>query len=203
MDKKTAFDVISSGSVTTDTCLSSVFEIEHVLLKVQELNDKLTHLQGLKKYRVESADIEIKAIKEQIDQYRGLIQTTMLELEPNQKVLQFPSIGKCQRRKSPDSWKIEKQDEFLAFLESRGMKDKVLKKVKETVDLREAKKVLDALEKEGVSIPGVSKEEGSDSLSVTFEKSQKVSKITTMPGKKSSETSLKPEPKQELNELEV
>jgi len=177
-----AFDAITGGTpITADLVLSSEFEIEEVLIQLQELNSKLEHAKGLKKYRVETADMRIKALESKINQFRRLIQNTMFTLTPNEKSLQYPAIAKVVKRKGKDSWKIEDESKFLKHVKDEHKDDfNKIVKVKQSVDARAAKKMIeDWVESEDV--PGVKKVEGAESISITFDSdAPKLSKISTV-----------------------
>ena len=174
---KSAFDVITSGTVSPDTCLTSVFEIDDILSRIKELNDKITHLKGLKRYRAESADVEIKSLEEKVVQFRELIKTTMLALKPEEKTLHFPPLGKVSRREEKESWDIVDEDSFLKFLEEKNSKELVVK-TKEVIDRRAAKKLIAQYVAEGLEVPGVKEIPASVSLSITFEDVPKISSTT-------------------------
>jgi len=199
-----AFDAITGGTVITDDLvLSSEFEIEEVLIRLQELNSKIEHAKGLKKYRVETADIEIKSLEEKIGQFRRLIQNTMFTLTPNEKSLQFPSIAKVVKRKGSDSWKIEDEAEFLKHVrnEHKADYDKVVK-VKQSVDSRAAKKMIDDWT-ESEDVPGVRKVEGIESISITFDAdAPKLSKVSTVKTLKPLATKSTAPVKQDLDKLD-
>ena len=179
MNKQSAYEILTSGAIPQDVCLNSVFEIDQVLIRLRELNDQVEHLKGLKKYRVDSANVAIEDSETKIDQIRDLIHRTMVELSPGEKVLQFPSIGKVSRRKSPDSWDITDEDTLLKYLEGKGLKNDVIK-VKEVLDVKSAKKLVESLSSKGETVPGVDKLAGRESISITFEDIPKIAKITTV-----------------------
>ena len=173
-EAKSAFDIITSGAVPADVYLNSVFEIETILLRIRELNDNIQHLKGLKKFRVESADVEIKHLEYKVVQFRELIERTMLTLEPDQKTLQFPSVAKISRRTDKGGWVISDEDAFVEFLNKEGKKDSLVT-VKEVLNKRLAKKVAAEYANDGQVPPGVNKVEASTSLSITFEDKPKLS----------------------------
>ena len=203
-----AFDVITGGTpITDDLVLSSEFEIEEVLIQLSELNSKLEHAKGLKKYRVETADIEIKYLTEKIEQFRRLVQNTMFTLTPNEKSLQFPAIAKVVKRKGTDGWKIEDEAEFLKHVrnEHKADYDKIIK-VKQSIDSRAAKKMIEDWT-ESEDVPGVKKVIGSESISITFDSdAPKLSKVSTVKTTAKALPAAKTHPakpvKQDLDELD-
>jgi hypothetical protein len=200
MNKQSAYEILISGAIPQDVCLNSVFEIDQVLLRLIELDDQLDHLKGLKKYRVDSANMAIKDVEDKVVQIRDLIHRTMVELSPGEKVLQFPSIGKVSRRKVPDGWSIDDEEALIKFLESKGLKDAAVK-VKEVLDIKAAKKIIDDLSVQGETVPGVTKQKGGESISITFEDAPKLAKITTvLPNKTDKIQNVST--KQNLNDLD-
>lgn len=208
MTNPSAFDVITSGAsaITDDLVLSSVFEIEEILVRIQELSGKLEHAKGLKKYRVETAGMEIKSLEGQIAQFRMLIQNTMFTLT-DEKTLQYPAIAKVVKRKGKDAWKIADEDAFLQYIkdEHPGELDAVVK-TKQVVDTRVAKKLIEDWVESG-DVPGVTKVEAADSISITFDSDvPKLSKISTVKSTNKTLPAVKTHPattiKQDLDALD-
>ncbi len=196
---ETAFDLITSGHVPDDACLNSVFEIENLLLRIQELNTKVDHLKGLKKFRAETVDEEIKSVNYELNQYRKVILNTMQTLKPDQKTMQFPSIGKVSRRTAKDSYKIDDEAQLVQYLDNKGDKDKVVIS-KEVLDIRAAKKLIEDYIERGENVPGVTEITGSEGVTITFE--AKSTKAVRKP--KTTEKVSKPKPTMdELAELNV
>lgn len=190
---ETAFDLITSGSVPDDACLNSVFEIENLLLRIQELNTKVDHLKGLKKFRVETVDEEIKSVSYELGQYRKVILNTMQTLSPDQKTMNFPSIGKVSRRTAKDSYKINNEEDLVSYLDAKGDKEKVVIS-KEVLDIRAAKKLIEDYIERGEKVPGVAAITGGEAVTITFEAKSRKPK----PKEKGKETS---KPKPAMDEL--
>ncbi len=150
-----------------DYVLSSAYEIENAMLVLDHLDSKVSWFKELKKARNKDLDSEVKYIEDRQKRLRSIILRTMKELEPDRKTLQFPSVGKVSRRQSKDSWSIDDEKLFLDFVETRGLKDQVLQ-IKESINLREAKKIIADLS-QTETVPGVSKKEGTESISISFE----------------------------------
>jgi len=167
----TAFDMIAAGFVSNDACLTSEFEIENLLIKIQELSDKSDHLKGLNKFRKECADRELGAVNLQISQFRQVILNTMKTHKPDQKTLQFPSVGKVTRKLAKSSWRISDEELLITFLKSKGNKDVV--KVRESLDAREAKKLIEDYAERGETVPGVEEIPAGESVSIAFEQAPK------------------------------
>ena len=140
-------------------------------------DSKTKWFKELKKARNKELDNEVRYIEDRQQRLRSIILRTMKELEPDRKTLQFPSVGKISRRKSADSWSIDDEKVFLHFAENRGFKDQVLQ-VKESIKAREANKVIAELS-QTETVPGVSKKEGVEGISVSFEPKTSVALPTT------------------------
>lgn len=156
-----------TDDIADDFILSSAYEIENILLILGHLNSKAKWFKDLKKARNQDLDREVKYIEERQQRLRDVILRTMKQLEPDRKTLQFPSVGKVSRRQTQDSWVIDDEKAFLDFAEERGFKNQVLQ-IKESIDLREAKKVIADLS-QSETIPGTSKKDGTESISISFE----------------------------------
>lgn len=156
-----------AGPIPDGHILSSTFEIENILLLVEEINKKLEYYKELKKHRVKSIDDKISSLNQKEADLRGVILNTMKNM--NEKSLDFPDIGKVSRRKSKTAIVLEDQDKIVAYLDTKGLKSGVVKNV-ETIDKRKLNSLISDLEKQGEDIPGISKSIGPESLSITFEK---------------------------------
>ncbi len=197
---QSAFDIMTGAqTITDDVVLSSIFEIENILIHINELNSKLEHLKGLKKYRVETADVGIKSLESQIAQLRELIQRTMFALKPDENNLLFPSVGKVVKRKGTTSWVIKDEPAFLAYMQQEGKFDEVTK-TKVSIDARKAKQVIDDLVESGDDVPGVEKVEGEPGISITFDDdAPRLTKSTT---KGVPDAPAGKSPKQQLDNLD-
>lgn len=151
-----------------DFCLNTVFEIENVMLHIKEINQKVEHLKGLKKHRIQVIDQEVGELEGDVKRFRGMVLRTMQQLQPNQKTLNFPDVGKVSRRSVKAGCEIYKSDEMVEFFTKEGKKEEVIK-VKESIDTRAAKKLIDFYTQAGVDVPGTKIIPPSESISITFE----------------------------------
>ena len=151
-----------------DGCLSSVFEIENAMLHLRKLGEEVEHLKGLKKHRAQSIDKQVQSLNEDTTKLRGIILQTMRKLSPDQKTLNFPDVGKVSRRVSKDTWEIEDDKALLDFFEAEGKKSEIVK-IKESIDVRNAKKLVEVYVESGVGVPGVKKIVSPESISISFE----------------------------------
>jgi len=171
-------DIIQEG-VTEDHVLSSAYEIEDVLLLINQINDKIEYYKNLREYRVKSIDTEITSLSQKTEILRKVILNTMCKIAPDEKTLNFPSIGKVSRRKGLVNYKVINEDEVLDFLDQKGCKDDVVK-TETKIDKRKLKTLVKQFQKSGETVPGVDEEVGNESLSIAFDKSDAiVSKISS------------------------
>lgn len=152
-----------------DVTLKSVFDIEHLMLLIGSMEDRIDYYADLKKHRIQSIDKISSELKRKVDSYRDVALRTMQSLEPSKKTLDFPGVGKISRRKKPGTWEVHDEHELVSILDRKGLKGDV---VKESLDLRKVKAVLDKISSEGQTIDlGVaSKSPDSESVSISFDK---------------------------------
>lgn len=155
--------------LSADHSLSSMYEIEDILMLIGEVNRKVDYYKEMKKHRASSIDGKIASLNAKADCLRSIVLNTMQKIVPNEKTLDFPDIGKVTRRKPTETISIDDQDLVIEYLEKKGMKDEVVK-VSETVDRRKLKIIVQQCGKAGEAVPGVSTVTGTESLSITFEK---------------------------------
>lgn len=157
-----------SGNVPPDYVLGSVYEIEDLLLMMKSIDQKIDFFKELKKHRTKSIDEKTSSLEEKIDSLRSIVLRTMKQLEPKQNTLNFPSIGSVTRRKPTGSWQVDDEQVLIKFLDENGAKDNVVK-VKETIDGRKLKQVLDDFSSARVPVPGVTHKPGEESISIKYE----------------------------------
>ncbi len=155
--------------LSPDQTLSSLYDIENILLLIGEINHKLEYYKELKKHRVQSIDASISELTGKTEALRSIVMNTMKKVAPNDKTLNFPDIGKVSRRKSKDGIVIDDQAAVLDFLDKKGEKGEVVKVVK-SVDKRKLNSIVSAYQKSGDQVPGISIVAGTESLSITLEK---------------------------------
>jgi phage host-nuclease inhibitor protein Gam len=160
---------ILSEGMTADHSLSSMYEIEDILLLISEVNRKIDYYKDMKKHRAQTIDDKIANLTAKADCLRSIILNTMQKVVPNEKTLDFPDIGKVTRRKPKESLSVVDQDEVIDFLDGKGVKDQVVK-VSETIDKRALNSLVQKYNKSGESVPGVTSVTGDESISITFEK---------------------------------
>lgn len=156
--------------------LSSVYEIENVLLMLKSMKEKIDFLKGLKKHRAKSIDEKIADLDERSDRLRAVVMHTMKKLDPDHNSLNFPDIGSVTRKKPIGKWQVDEEADLIAFLDDNGCKDDVVK-TKETIDSRKLKKMLDDFAAARVDVPGVTHIEGNESISIRFADKSKPSEV--------------------------
>lgn len=158
-----------AGPIPDGHTLSSTFEIENILLLIEEINKKLEYYKELKRHRVKSIDDKIGSLSQKEDILRGVILNTMKSM--NEKSLDFPDIGKVSRRKAKPKIVLDDQDILEAYLDKKGLKIGIVKvETITTVDKRKLNSLVNDLEKQGESVPGISKTAATESLSIAFER---------------------------------
>lgn len=155
--------------LSSDQTLTSLYEIEDILLLVGEVNRKIDYYKEMKKHRMLSIDEKISSLNGKVDCLRQIILNTMKKVAPKDKTLDFPDIGKVTRRQSRETLVVADQDLVLDFLDKKGTKEDVVKTV-ESVDKRKLNSLVQQYTKAGETVPGISTATGTESLSITFEK---------------------------------
>ena len=169
--KMSSFGRLLSEGITSDASLETIYDIESVLLVLDEINKKIDYYKDLKKHRAQAIDEKISRLTGQVGVFRQVIQNTMDKRAPNQKTLDFPSVGKVSKRKAKDSWVVDDEEQVLNFLDSKGQKAEVVKIV-ESIDRRKLATLLGKLTKQGETIPGATMQVGSESISITIDKDE-------------------------------
>jgi hypothetical protein len=153
--------------------LTDKFDIETVLLAIQDMNKKIEFLKELKKRRTQSIDEQVASITTNIEILENSIANCMnLHKE---KTLDFPGIGKVQVRKAKGSWQISDENALYSYLTLNNMDVGIIENVSK-INKKELNKLLNKLE-ENNNIPKcVFKEADSQSLSVSFVKEESSTK---------------------------
>ncbi len=165
------FAELLAEGISINHSLNSVYEIENVLILLAEIDKKVLYYKGLKKHRVQSIDEKISDLNAKTDTLRHIILNTMQKVTPDDKTLNFPTIGKVSRRKSKPSWFVDDEEAVLKFLEKQKMRNEVVE-VSESVNKRKLNSLLDHFHKDKTVVPGTSLVKGQESLSITFDKNK-------------------------------
>lgn len=170
-----SIDLVSGlHNIKSTDVVSNVYDIEDVLVSIRDLEDKVDYFKGLKQHRAKAIDQEIEKATTLADTLRSVVLNSMKQLAPDKKTLSFPSVGKTTRRKPSEGWQVDDERTMLTFLDQQGVKQQVIKEVKEVVDKKQLNNVLDFLDQSGKVVPGVSKKEGDETLSISFDKEFRV-----------------------------
>lgn len=151
----------------SNTVLDNIYECEDLLLQIADINAKIEHLMGLKKYRTEALNSEIQKLKEKEECFRTVILNTIQKHDPKTKSHDFRPVGSVTCRNNKASYEIEDEDQVLAAFEEMGRKADVIV-VKESLDKRKAKALIEELASKGVSVPGTVLKPASVSLSISY-----------------------------------
>ena len=160
--------MLSEGFSNGQT-LTSMYEIEDVLVLIDQVNHKIDYYKEMKKYRTAACDDKISGLNNKAEALRSIVLNTMQKIAPKDKTLDFPDIGKVTRRKPKESIVIDNESLVLDFLEQKGLKGEIVKTV-ESVDRRKLKTIVQQCDQTGEKVPGISKVTGKESISITFEK---------------------------------
>ncbi len=191
MNQMNPIQIAESG--LGDIQLNSIYEVESILLALEEIDNRVGFWKNLKKHRVQTIDAAISDYSGRAEKLRKLVLDTLKQFD--EKTLDFPGIAKVTRRKNKDSWEIDDANQMLNFFKQEGLADEV-SEVKTVVKKTAVNKLLLEYSKKNVNIPGTSRVAGAESISVTFEKTDKSTSKKVIKPKKS-------EPSQPLEELEV
>jgi hypothetical protein len=147
--------------------LEDKFDIEQVLVAVQNYNKKLEFLKELKRRRIESIDQQVDSIQKNIDVLHQAIAECMTQ--NNEKSLDFPGVGKVSVRKTKGTWQIVDDNALYEFLKSHKMEHGLVEsswKFKK----KELNKILDQFLSNNNVPSSVQKDEDRTSLSISFSK---------------------------------
>ena len=160
---------ILGSALTKEQTLSSIYDIEEILLIIQEINRKIDYYKDYKRNKVQTLDTKISHLTAKVDSLRGLILTTMQTIAPKEKTLDFPDVGKVVRKKGKESLTIDDEESVLKYLDQKGRKSEVVKVV-QSIDKRELNTILNEYQKSGERVPGTIFSTGEESIAITFEK---------------------------------
>ena len=156
--------------------LESVMEIDEVLYEIALFERKRKHLEGLKRHRASILDEKIKRIATNVDDLRKVILNTMRKYAPDDKTLDFPSVGKATRKSPQKRWIVDDEKKLISFLEKSGIKDQIVSTV-EKISKKDLNRELSALP-DSKAVKGATLDPGEESISITFEKQFKPKEST-------------------------
>lgn len=170
-------DVAKINDIVNGTAqITDIVQVEDILLVIRQAEQEIEFFEALKKHRASVIDQRISERSEKIEKLREA--TKGFLLETGRKSVEFPDVAKISISKKKGTWVIEDEDKMLASLKGLNQYDKV---VEETIKIKkkELNKVLDELEKNRNVPPGVSREDESNSIAISFSKTadQKVQSL--------------------------
>jgi phage host-nuclease inhibitor protein Gam len=151
-----------------DFVLDSKYEIENVLIMIQQVEDKIKFFKELKQHRAKQLDQEIGDLEDKSNRLRQVVLRTMISTDAKKKTMHFPGVGKVTRRAGKTSWKIKDEKAVMEFLEEQGVKNQVVE-TKEVIVKKEVNKVFDCLHEHSIDIPGVQHHEAAEGISISYE----------------------------------
>jgi len=157
------------GIINGTEQLQDKYEIENVLLVLQNMTKKIEFLKELKKRRVAAIDEQIQKEESDAEKLEEAIKTCMQRNKD--KTLDFPGVGKVQVRSSKGTWTIVDDEGLRDHLQALGKFDEV-SETSWKFKKKDLNKLLDQLLENNNTSPFVQKEQDKTSLSVSFPKEE-------------------------------
>jgi hypothetical protein len=151
--------------------LQDKYEIENVLLVLQNMTKKIEFLKELKKRRVVAIDEQIQKEESDAEKLEEAIKACMQRNKD--KTLDFPGVGKVQVRSSKGAWTIVDDEGLRNHLQTLGKFDEV-SETSWKFKKKDLNKLLDQLQENNNTSPFVQREQDKTSLSVSFPKEEVV-----------------------------
>lgn len=160
-----AYEMYALGQASA---LDDIYSTENIATDIKRMEDKIDFYKGLKKKRAAEIDAAIGVLENKIEFYKTIITKTLQKWK--EKTVNFPGVCKISCRKSPPTWTITEEEEFIKIVTEEGEKDKVLEEIPAQIKIikKEVNKLLGDWEKAGKIPPCVIKEEKDMSVSITF-----------------------------------
>ncbi|GAG79605.1 unnamed protein product [marine sediment metagenome] len=169
-NKQIIADILRSDSIEP---LKSEYDIEDVMIIVNDMNDKVSFLEGLKKKRVKDIKQELDMYDQQLAKLEKVIIKTLESV--NKKSLKFPGVGGVSLATRKGKWVVKNEGDLLDVLKSTD--EEAHKRVvssKPVIDKKALDDILDNWEKVDM-IPDCVKHEGATKhIKFRFEKSADV-----------------------------
>lgn len=149
--------------------LNDIFMIEDVANYIKDIEQKIDFYKEYKKKKND----KIKKSIEELDNMKNFFkEVIMLTLdEEGKKSIPFPDSYKVSKRSTPDNWSIEDKEALLDYLKKEKVYDDFVTEVVDyKIDMKEIKKFFKESEKVGKEIPGIVKQDASESLSISQNK---------------------------------
>ena len=149
--------------------LDDKYDIEGVLLSMQQMTRKVEFLKELKKRRVSVIEQQISAEEANIEKLEAAIKSCMSKNKT--KSLDFPGVGKVSVRNVKGTWTILDEENLRKHLESLG-KFKEVSEESWKFKKKDLNKLLDELKDNNNASSFVLKEDDKTSLSVSYPKEE-------------------------------
>jgi len=159
------------GIINGTEQLQDKYEIENVLLVLQNMAKKIEFLKELKKRRVAAIDEQIQKEESDAEKLEEAVKTCMQRNKD--KTLDFPGVGKVQVRSSKGTWTIVDDEGLRDHLQALGKFDEV-SETSWKFKKKDLNKLLDQLQENNNTSPFVQREQDRTSLSVSFPKEEAV-----------------------------
>jgi len=192
-----SMDDIESMMGSSDFVLDSQYEIENVIISIQEIEGKVKFFKGLKQHRARRIDSDIKELEERAARMRQVVLRTMVATDPKKKTMHFPGTAKVTRRAGKTAWKIKDEKKVLEFMELQGLKKEVVE-TKEVIVKKEANKIFERFYGQSIDVPGTERENAADGISISYEDSSSPSVTKSKASPIASETSVEGISEQDL-----
>jgi hypothetical protein len=167
LNKKKIFDILQSGDAQP---LEETYEIEDIIVILSEMDKKRDFLTKLKKNRIGAIDEEIAKIDHNEEMLKAVIKATLEKAK--MKALSFPSVGKVICKSSKGKWSVTDEQSLIKELATSLTPDQynMVVKAEPTIQKKELNGILDNMEKSNQLPSSVKREDGKESISVTFDK---------------------------------
>lgn len=158
-----------NGLLNGTEVLTDKYEIEQVLIAMQQMERKVEFLKELKRRRVALIDEQISAEQSNIGKLEESVKSCMALNKS--KSLDFPGVGKAALRNTKGTWTINDEEGLKAHLESLGKFDEVAEE-SWRFKKKDLNKLLDELQANNNASSFVTKEPDRVSLSVSYPKEE-------------------------------
>ena len=167
-NKKKIFELFETEEESIS--LDNDVEIEDLLVFIKGLDDKIAFLGRLKKDRTATITDEIDKLKDKKDQLKDIIKNTLVKFK--HKSLNFPGVGRVNKKISKGKWVIDDEKALLAELEDKLSEDEFKDVVveKPSIVKKELDRILGEWDSQDSVPECVKKGDDSTSLTVSFDK---------------------------------
>ncbi len=148
--------------------LEDIHSIEAAIAIIKKINTDVSSYKELKKKRVNHIDAKIQFLTRRQDLLKSIILSTLNEND--EKIVNFPGIGKVSKRKKKGIWTVQDEKLLFDFLKEEKEYDNIVED-RPTIKKSELNKLLEDW-KDLDKIPNcVIRTDDAESVTITFEKS--------------------------------